>query len=143
MYRSESRIHTHTHTHTYTHTGEEDYPQAKWGEGHLVVLKESSAFAKFGGAGSIDVPCITSDLEIAGPTGRAYWEVRVNKKIGLMKFGLGHFHNEGPGDPGVCVSINVHILGKFLAQCLSFCGSGLFWCFWWSVSSESVCLCVL
>eukprot|EP00277_Geminigera_cryophila_P003496 CAMPEP_0179430970 /NCGR_PEP_ID=MMETSP0799-20121207/15972_1 /TAXON_ID=46947 /ORGANISM="Geminigera cryophila, Strain CCMP2564" /LENGTH=666 /DNA_ID=CAMNT_0021207657 /DNA_START=158 /DNA_END=2154 /DNA_ORIENTATION=+ len=82
-------------------SGEDEYPEAEWGERHLVVGRGASALAKFGGGGALDVPCVSSVIEVTSPPARAYWEVRVEKKIGLLKFGLGHFHDKGPGDTGL------------------------------------------
>jgi hypothetical protein len=81
--------------------GLDDYPEASWGQGHLAVVNRCSASAKFGGGGSIDVPAVCSNINVSGPAGRTYWEMRIDKKVGLLKFGLGHFHAEGPGDPGL------------------------------------------
>ena len=86
--------------------GEVDYPQADWGEGYNTATKGASCFAKFGGGGSIDVPMISSQMVVNGCDERGYWEVRVDKKIGLMKFGLAHFHEESPGDPGLKMGFN-------------------------------------
>ena len=50
--------HTATHCNTLQHiTGEDEYPEAEWGERHLVVGRGASALAKFGGGGALDVPC--------------------------------------------------------------------------------------
>jgi hypothetical protein len=38
--------------------------------------------------------------------GRAYWEVRIDKRNGLLRFGLGHFHEAAPGDPGLAMGNN-------------------------------------
>ena len=66
--------------------GEEPYLLPEWGTpGYLVACEGSSAWAKFGGGGSIDVPQVCSDVVAEGPTGRAYWEVRVEKKNGLLR----------------------------------------------------------
>lgn len=67
-----------------TTSGDEAYPQPDWGSGHLVACKGSSAWAKFGGGGSDDVPLACSNV-VGNPKGRAYWEVRVNKKNGLLR----------------------------------------------------------
>jgi hypothetical protein len=81
--------------------GAEDAPRPPWGTCHLCQTTGSAAFARFGGGGSSDVPTACSKLVATGPTGRAYWEVRFDKKgAGLCKVGLAHFHEGGPGDPG-------------------------------------------
>ena len=81
--------------------GAEDAHRPPWGTCHLCQTTGSTAFARFGGGGSSDVPTACSNLVASGPTGRAYWEVRFDKKgAGLCKVGLAHFHQGGPGDPG-------------------------------------------
>jgi len=46
-------------------------------------------------------------LTAPGPTGRTYWEVRFDKKgAGLVKVGLAHLHEGGPGDPGLLLGHN-------------------------------------
>lgn len=81
--------------------GAEDAPRPPWGTCHLCQTTGSAAIARFGGGGSSDVPTACSKLVATGPTGRAYWEVRFDKKgAGLCKVGLAHFHEGGPGDPG-------------------------------------------
>jgi len=82
--------------------GAEDAPRPDWGVCHLCQTNGSAAFAKFGGGGSSDVPTACSKLVATGPVGRAYWEVRFDKKgAGLCKVGLAYFHTGGPGDPGL------------------------------------------
>ena len=49
--------------------GDEDYPQADWGAGYLVDVKGSSAWAKFGGGGSVDVPAISSTTVVDSASG--------------------------------------------------------------------------
>lgn len=83
--------------------GAENAPRPHWGTCHLCNVNASSASAKFGGGGSSDVPTACSKIMATGPSGRAYWEVRFDKKgAGLVKVGLAYFHEGGPGDPGAC-----------------------------------------
>ena len=91
---------------THTYAGENAYPETDWGEGHLVLSKGSSASAKFSGGGSIDVPIVCSSIEVKTPIGRAYWEMRIEKSRGLLKFGLGNFDDEAPGDSGLKLGYN-------------------------------------
>jgi hypothetical protein len=49
--------------------GADDYPEADWGAGYLVDVKGSSAWAKFGGGGSVDVPAISSSTVVQSASG--------------------------------------------------------------------------
>ena len=90
--------------------GAEKAPRPHWAApAYLCQVNGCGAVAEVRSSGNDAVPTVCSKIICDAPGGRAYWEVRIDRKgAGLIKVGLANFHECGPGDPGLSPGQNWH-----------------------------------